>query len=351
MIPGPRSRAAVPFLIAFALVASCTSHPGSLPATPSPVVPGQLLSVASGPEGMSLIAYELQDGAASTLGAPIRTETAARLQVTGVGTADGWLFMSPSGRSTQTYELHHGGSTVSKLGPPLETRGDRVELSISAGAAVVADCHEVWVLTLPAAGHWSPAGSGCWGALSPDGRSVASSPDGHTIVTASPTGGRAHAVFDAHDLAGTLHAPQLPRIVGSPVWGDPGLAFLVRAGDQLAVFVREPDGSTVRAYQEEIAPTAPMPHLAWQPSGGLLAIADDAAPSGAVLRLFDPVSRTLTALTFAPGGFAATTWAPDGSSIAVLTQPGQLVIMALDGGWLLRRDVDWNNVLGWSGSA
>lgn len=351
MIPGPRSRAAALLLIGFAVVASCTSRQGSVPATPSPVVPGQILSVASGPDGMSLITYQLQDGAASTLGAPIRSETDARLEVAGVGTGDGWLFMSPSGRFAQTYELIRGGSAVKKLGPPLEPHGDRVELSISPGAAVVADCHVVWVLRLPSAGSWSPAGSGCWGAVSPDGGSVASSPDGHTVVTQALTGGRAHALLDVRDLAGTLQTSRAPRIVGTPAWGDAGLAFLVRAGDQLAVFVREPDGRTERAYQEAIAPTAPMPHLAWQPGGGTLAISDDAGPSGAVLRLFDPATGTLAALTFAPGGFAATTWAPDGSSIAVLTQPGQLAIVNLDGHWLLRRDVGWNNVLGWSGSA
>jgi len=351
MIPGPRSRAAVPLLIALAVVASCTSQQGSVPATPSPVVPGQLLSVASGPDGTSLITYELQDGAASTLAAPIRSETEARLEVTGVGAGDGWLFMSPSGRFAQTYELRRGGSAVEKLGPPLDPHGDRVQLSISPRAAVVADCRVVWVLRLPSADHWSPAGSGCWGAVSPDGGSVASSPDGYTVVTESSTGGRAHAILDVRDLAGTFPTSRTPRIVGTPVWGDAGLAFLLRAGDQLAVFVLEPDGRTVRAYQEAIAPTAPMPHLAWQPGGGTLAISDDAGASGAVLRLFDPATRTLTALSFAPGGFAATTWAPDGSSIAVLTQPGQLAIVTLDGHWLLRRDVDWNNVLGWSGSA
>jgi Tol biopolymer transport system component len=244
--------------------------------------------------------------------------------------------------------LVRGRAGVSKVGPKLGIDSDPSELAVSSNAAVVADCQAVWVLRLPSAKRWSRIGTGCWGAASPDGRSIAFSPDGHQIMISSSDGGRIHRILDVHDLAQSIEPSSVPRIVGLPVWGGGGLAFLVRASDQLAVFVRKPDGRTVRAYQEEFVPTSPTPHLVWQPAGKLLAIADGMATSGPILRLFDPATSSLTALTFAPGGFAATTWSPDGSSIGLLTQPGQLIIVTLDGQWQLRRDVQWDNVLGWS---
>jgi hypothetical protein len=94
-----------------------------------------------------------------------------------------------------------------------------------------------------------------------------------------------------------------------------------------------------------------VPRIAWQPSGGLLAIADDVSPSGAVLRVFDPSAGKLTAISLAPVGFAGTAWAPDGTSVALVTGAGELVVVDLEGGWLLQRETDWRGVLGWSGAA
>ena len=89
-----------------------------------------------------------------------------------------------------------------------------------------------------------------------------------------------------------------------------------------------------------------MPHVAWQPGGGLLAIADDVSPSGAVLRLFDPAPGKLSAIALATVGFAGTAWAPDGASVALVTGAGELVVVDLEGTWLLQRETEWRGVLG-----
>jgi hypothetical protein len=330
---------------------SCTGAP-SQPARPSPPapVPGELLGVTGTQASTSLVRYRLPDGPAETFAAPIDPEALNRSALAGVSTPDGSLFVTAVRRAAQVYELAAGASDPSPLGPPLAVRTDEPMLSVGERAVVVADCASVRILALPDARRWVTVGQGCWGAVSPDGRSVVVAPDGRRVVEVSPSGdGRGEVLLDVRDLAPALGpGSESPRLVGTPAWGPGGLAFVVRAGNQLAVFVRGPEGRIAEALQEPYLNPHRVPHVAWAPDGDVLAIADDVGPSGAVLRTFDPSSGELRAVSLAPVGFAGIAWAPDGESIALLTGAEQLVVARLDGTWLLRRATDWDALLGWS---
>ena len=41
-------------------------------------------------------------------------------------------------------------------------------------------------------------------------------------------------------------------------------------------------------------------------------------------------------------------WAPDGTSLGVLTGTGTLLVVNMDGDWLLRRETDWRELIGWA---
>jgi hypothetical protein len=333
------------------LAVSCTAD-HSVPAPSEAQLPGALLSITAGRQGTSLVRYHLADGAADTVSAPIDPEAVNRGTVTGAGVTGGQLVLSANGAATQLYRASVGEASATPVGPdlPVEARVDPL-LAIGAGGALVSDCRTVWVLPFPAARRWSAAGDGCWAALAPDGRTLVSSPDGRRVVERTTVGGAARSVFDVRDLRRSLATTAEPALIGTPAWGAAGLAFMVRAGDQFGLFVRDADGAMTKVLQERYANTFRVPRLAWDPAGRLLAIADDVSPSGAVLRLFDPAAGTLHALMLSPIGFAGIAWAPGGGSIAALTGTGQLIVLDLTGRWLLRRDTDWDRLLGWDGGS
>jgi hypothetical protein len=263
------------------------------------------------------------------------------------------MFMTADAKATHVYRLDAGTSVAAPVGPPLPvTAGDEPLLSIGSHAAVVSDRRGVWILPLPGASRWLLAGTGTWAAVDATGLTVVYSSDGrHALVRKVHGDAGPKPLFDTAGLRRSLGpGATQPRLVGSPAWGPAGLAFLVRAGDQLAVFIRDAGGRIDKVLQETYANQFRVPHVVWQPSGTLLAIADDVSPSGAVLRIFDPAASTLRAVSLAPLGFAGTAWAPDGRSIALLTGSGELVVVNLAGGWLLQRETDWRGLLAWSGA-
>lgn len=333
-----------------AVCLSCTTEPPA-PTQPSPEPPvGELLTVTGTQYGSSLIRYRFSDGSAETFPAPIDPEAVNRATVTGATTPDGSLFLAVNGDVAQVYRLVAGSQDPVALGPPLPVHQKEPMLAIDDAAAVVADCDAVHVLAMPDARRWTTVGPGCWAAASPDGGAFVTSPDGRTVLQRSATSrGPDDLLFDVRDLVPSLgRVGGRPKLVGTPTWSPTGLAFLVRAGDQLAVFVRNAAGEMIEVLQEQYANVYRVPHLAWQPNGSMLAISDDVSPSGAVLRVFDATTGELRAVSLAPVGFVGTAWAPDGSSIALLTGGEKLVVVHLDGTWLLRRDTDWKALLGWS---
>jgi hypothetical protein len=328
-------------------VVSCTADRPA-PEPPSAPLQGSLLSVTVGRQGTSMVRYRLADGTAATVRAPIDPEAVNRQTVVGAATDEGELVLSAGGAGTQLLRANVGGAFAGPVGPilPVVARVDPL-LAIGTQGALVTDCRTVWMLPLPGARRWIGSGDGCWAALASDGSAVVSSPDGRRVIERPIASGTSETLFDVRDLRRSLATTATPVLIGTPAWSDAGLAFMVRAGDQFALFVRDADGRVTKVLQERYANEFRVPRIAWDPAGRLLAIADDVSPSGAVLRLFDPAAGRVRALMLSPIAFAGIAWSPDGASIAALTGTGQLIVLDLEGRWLLRRDTDWDALLGW----
>ncbi|MDP9326829.1 MAG: hypothetical protein M3P10_01335 [Actinomycetota bacterium] len=348
----PRATARL-FCLIGVLVTSCTGAAPPPPSHPPPPLPGELLSVTSDQTASSLVRYRPADASSATIDSPIDPEAVNRSTVAGVSTAEGSLFVAVNTRTLQAYALPAGTTQVEELGPALGVRArQEPSVQISEVGAVVATCDEVQVLPLPAADGWRSLGPGCWAALDPSGSRVAVvSAGGHVLLHELEGGGTPSLLFDLSDLAAALGTDVPAQLIGVPSWGPQGLAFFVRAGDQLGVFVREDSGTLVEVLQERYTNVYRVPRLAWQPGGTMLAISDDVGPNPAVLRVFDTATGDLRALSMFPVGYAGMQWAPDGSSLAVLTGTGVLLAVDLDGAWLLHRQTDWRELLAWQAAS
>jgi hypothetical protein len=331
------------------LLTCCTGTTAPPPSHTPPPLPGDLLSVTSDQTASSLVRYRPADASSETIASPIDPEAVNRSTLAGVSTADGSLFVAANTRSLQVYALPGGATQVTKLGPALGVRADEEpSIQISESGVVVATCDDSYVLPLPAADAWRATDPSCWAALGPTGSRVAlESPGGHVLVSQLVGGGTPSLLFDLSDLSASLGTRAPVRLVGAPAWGPQGLAFFVRAGDQLGVFVREDSGNIVEVLQERYTNVFRVPRLAWQPGGTVLAISDDVGPNPAVLRVFDMATGDLRALSMFPVGYTGMEWAPDGRSLAVLTGTGALLVVNLNGTWLLHRETDWRELLGW----
>jgi hypothetical protein len=342
----PRATARLACLIGV-LLTCCTGTTAPPPSPTPPPLPGDLLSITSDQSASSLVRYRPADASSETIASPIDPEAVNRSTLAGVSTADGSLFVAANTRSLQVYSLPGGDTQVAELGPALGVRADQdPSIQVSEHGVVVATCDDVWFLPLPTDDRWSGLGPGCWAALSPDGTSVATSPDGRRVVQHSRNG-PTPTIFELSDLKESLGTDAAPRLIGVPSWGPQGLAFFVRAGDQLGIFVREDSGDITEVLQERYTNVFRVPRLAWQPGGTMLAISDDVGPNTAVLRVFDMETGELRALSMFPVGYTGMQWAPDGASLAVLTGTGALLVVDLNGTWLLHREADWRGLLGW----
>jgi hypothetical protein len=332
------------------LTFSCTGDTAPLPSpTPRPIS-GALVSVTTTQTETSLVRYRAADAAADSLPAPIDPEAVNRSTVVGTATVDGTLFVSANARELQVFSLPSGSGEVTPVGPPLDVAGEEEPaIGVTEAGAVVATCDRVEVLPLPSADRWISLGRGCWAALAPGGDRIAISPDGRQVEERSLSGADATVLFRVDQLRKTMGTEEVPELIGTPTWGPPGIAFLVRAGNQLAAFVHEQEsGEIVEILQEEYANEFRVPELAWQPRGSLLAMTDDVSSNRGVVRIFDPDSGELRAISLDPVGYAGMQWAPDGSSLAVLTGTRVLLVLDMNGAWLLRRETDWRELLGWS---
>jgi hypothetical protein len=330
------------------LMTSCTADAPPPQRPGPPPLGGRLLSLTSDQAASSLIRYRPADASSVTVDVPIDPEAVNRATIAGVTTSDASLFVAANSRALQAYSLPVGSGGIERVGPPLDVRADQLpSVQITEAGALVATCDDVRVLPLPAADAWRSVGPGCWAGLDPDGTGVALSPDGRHVVRRPLDGGGEQPLFELSELSRSLATDARPRLVGAPAWGPQGLAFFVRAGDQLGVFVRDPSGRIVEVLQEVYTNVYRVPRLAWQPGGTVLAISDDVGPHQAVLRAFDSATGELRALSMFPVGYAGMEWSPDGGSLAVLTGTGALLVVDLEGNWLLRRETDWRELLGW----
>jgi hypothetical protein len=331
---------------------------GSCTASTSPPAPrrveialtGEIVAVGSTPPPSSIVEYRLPGAVATMMTSPIGEEAANRSAFAGIPIDGGSAFVVADGGTARAYRIPAGGSDPAPIGPKLRI-GSRIEpmLGIGPDAAVVSTCTGVWVMPLSGSKPWTRVGDGCWAALAPDARSVAYSPDGR-FVELQPIGEDTgpSRLFDLADLRPDLGGTSRPRLVGAPAWAPQGLAFSVRAGDQLGIFVREPSGMIVEVLQERYSNTFRVPRLVWQPGGDALAISEDVGASRGVLRLFDPGTSELRVVALDAVGFAGLLWAPDGRTIAALTGTSALLLIDAEGHWLSRVKTDWKGLLAWT---
>jgi hypothetical protein len=341
----------LPAIVATAVfTGACTTTPPTVPPT-SRAVPLTGTILAVGGESKSIVRYALPSEAATTIVSPLSDEAANRGTFDGLSGGTGSAtFVAVNGGSAGTWVVPPDGTGTASVAEPLPLGAAREPvLAIGDGGAAVATCTGVWTTPLQPPARWVRIGKGCWVAVGPGGE-VAFSPDGDAVVSIAPGRGHPRQLFRLHDLRGLLGtASARPVLVGDTAWtARDGMAFSVRAGDQLAVLVRTPDGEIVPALQEHYSNTFRVPRLAWQPAGSLLAIADDVGPGGSVLRVFDPTTGTLRAAALDPLGFSGMEWSPDGSAIAILTGSSTLLVVKPNGEWISRVGTDWKGLLAWT---
>jgi hypothetical protein len=336
--------------VALLVVGACT---GSTPTATQTASPDELTGAirSLGIEGTrtSMTTFDLASGAAGTVRSSIPAEVANLGAV--AATPDAEWFVGAERHEAHVYRVVGDGSPKA-IGPGLPLHGStKPTVAIASGAAAVATCQGVFGLAFASSTRWMRLGSGCWVALSDDGRSLAYSPDGHHLIIRPFVGVRATSSIDLNDELAPLLGLRDPKLelVGRPAWGPEGLAFALRAKAQVAVVIRDPSGRMIKVLQENLANRFGEPLLAWQPNGTILAIGDDVGRAGPILRLFDTADRSYRAIGSDVIGFAGLAWSPKGDALSVLTAGSALIVMALDGTWLLRRETDWRRLLSWSG--
>jgi catechol 2,3-dioxygenase-like lactoylglutathione lyase family enzyme len=335
---------------ALLVVGACTGTTPTPTQTPSPnELIGEMRSLGIDGTRTSLTTFDLASGATRIVRSSIPAEVANLGAVAATPDA-GWLV------GAEKHEAHLyrvvGDGSPKVIGPGLPLHGStEPTVAIASGAAAVATCQGVFGLAFASPTRWLRLGSGCWVALSDDGRSLAYSPDGHHLVIRPFAGHRASSSLDLNEELAPqlgLRDPKL-ELVGRPAWGPAGLAFALQAKGQIAVFVRDPSGHMIRVLQEDLANRFGEPLLAWQPHGTILAIGDDVGRAGPILRIVDIADGSHRAIGSDVIGFAGLAWSPKGDALSILTAGSALIVMTPDGTWLLRRETDWRRLLSWSG--
>jgi hypothetical protein len=332
-------------LVAACLATGCTAPASTVSRTPaSPAPSGSIVAFTQNAASPPLVAFDVRASTIRSLGAATRDPAASTAALQGDDLVA--VVVSPPGRATVVRVGPSGAPSA--VGPALQGQREAAfrSLSIANDTALVADCRNVSVLDTAAPGRWRSVGRGCWAALAPDASSLVYSPDGRTVLRATPDdASRGRILFDVAEGL-DLGADERPALFGAPAWGEDGIAFVAIAGDQAGVFLRRPGGEIVRLLQEKLLKTARPPILAWEPGGRVLAMMDDLG-SGGVLRTFDPEDGTRRVVALDALAFEGLVWSPDGSSLATLTSAGALLVVGADGVWRARVETTWNDVLGW----
>jgi hypothetical protein len=346
-------RSILPLIVSSVLVAGCTGVPQSAVQTPAPPeLTGSIRSFVATTDASSIATLDLPNGEVATDKAPIPVEAVNLGSIAAWTDGEAAWLVAAGPSDVQTYEARPG-QPARPVGPKLPVlKTSAPQLAIGSEGAVVATCAGVFVRRFTTTGGWARAGRGCWAALSDDGRSMAYSPDGRHLVLRSfdaPNAGATTTVDLERALRPLLQgAASNLELVGTPAWGEAGLAFVCRAAGQIAIFVRDPSGTIVKVLQEADANPFREPRLAWQPNGTSLAISDDVGPAGAILRIYDASDGSLRAVGSDVIGFAGLLWSPDGDALAILTSASALIVLTADGTWLLRRETDWKRLISWT---
>ena len=238
------------------------------------------------------------------------------------------VLTSAAGQS-RVFAVTVGGQTRS-MSPPVTAPvrvaghpvGDRLLLAGCEGSEpiVIVSLPPADLSTPPSPSPAAPkeVARGCPAALSPDGQSVAFSPDLVSVWRISSNGGdRPEEVVR---LAGRKQLLSLgmrsPRILPSAgmSWSSSGLAVAMEGGGRFALVVVEPSGQVRVIPLGTARPTA----LAWDPGATLLAFTEHDR-TGDALQTFDPVKHRLQLATLALGKeLRGLVWSPRGDAMVTL---------------------------------
>lgn len=304
------------------LVAACV--PGAAPRAPGPSAPPPALTgrVLAGND--RLVAYRLPSFEATRFELPRFREPPSGNVLSASWGADGrhaYVLVQVDEERSQLFRVgpHEDPGALGRRLPATYTVGRRGGLVLAWTCGRRASPVLVLELAEPAP-RWREVARGCPAALSPDGRSVAYSPDGRTLWRVGSDGqGRPRELLDLSRWRRELRSAGM-RDAGlwSPfadmAWGDPGIAVTLADHGRHAVLVLLDDGGVRLVPLGRAQPTS---GLAWQPDGALLAWSElGPGEAGGSLPAYDPGSGAPRQL--AAGTMDGVVWSPDGGLVVAL---------------------------------
>jgi WD40-like Beta Propeller Repeat len=233
----------------------------------------------------------------------------------------------------RAYRLGHDERPVA-LGPML--RGV-FTFSLAGDALVAAECGArpaAFLLNVASQAEWERIDGACGATLSPDGSSLAWSPDGHTLMEASADGtGSARAILDIREISGLPPGMQEDvEIIGELRWGPNGLAIPLGTSERQAVAVLSAGGNVdVTPLGNHGAGVDSL--LAWEPEGGDMLAAATWSNLEAVLRVFQVGQGESRVVAMHPDPIAGLVWSPDGKVLLAASQ-AQWTFVTPGGDWL-----------------
>ena len=343
--PSLRCRAGI-FPVLMLFLSACTGGEVSEGPTPLPDANPRVAGVVVVTQrfGGELATIELPDGEPEPLSMPEDVRFVHAAYVIGDGSV--LAVIERDHERIQVYTLGTASDPVA-IGPPLRRAHS---FALAAGRLLAARCDRAksaWILDLELPERWIPAPGGCGATLSPEGTVVAWSPDGRRVVQASTDpSAPVEPVLDAAGLDGLPPGMRRLEVIGRLSWGPGGLAVPLGNNERQAAAVVEEDG-TVAVTPLGDRGAGIGASLAWQPSGGFLAVASWGTLE-AIVRVFPPNGESrVVAMDADP--IAGLLWSPGGEVLLAASQSRWTFVTA-GGEWVRSTPVPRGELvpIGWS---
>lgn len=341
-MPVTTLRAVVPLVLAALVAASCTDDRSGGPGQESPErgLSGTVLALADPFRGgvRGLMVIELPGGEERPLGL-----LRGNAPVAGFFHEDGSVIAALSPASgplrTQIYRATTVGGEA-PLGLPLE--GGPYRFSFAGDTVLAADCARdsaAYLLDLRSRQAWRRVAGACLATLSPDGQAMVYARSDRSLFRAPVDGAEPpEPILDLRDLESLPAGLEGEVSILGLRWGEQGLALAVGSADRLAVVVVGSEGEPRVMGLGDRGPAADIV-MAWQPGGGLLAVASGSSLEG-IVRILDPRTgdgRVLALLRLPPDSLV---FSPDGEVVLSASQTNWTYV-GTDGTWIRSVTKQW----------